>query len=80
MMNTWNTWKLCSKASDSIIKCCFFQDSVEYLGSVVSKEGIQTSKRKIEALLKVKPPTYQTELKSFLGMVNHYGKFYPMPG
>ena len=51
-------------------KCWFFQDSVEYLGSVVSKEGIQTSKRKIEAILKVKTPTNQTELKSFLGMVN----------
>ena len=38
--------------------------SVEYLGSIVSQEGIQTSKRKIEAIQ-----------KSFLGMVNHYGKF-----
>ena len=54
-------------------KCWFFHDSVEYLGSVVSKEGIQTSKREIEAILKVKTPTNQTELKSFLGRVNHYG-------
>ena len=30
----------------------FFQDSVEYLGSVVSKEGTQMSKREIEAILK----------------------------
>ena len=51
-------------------KCWFFQDSVEYLGRVVSKEGIQTSKRKIEAILKVKPQTNQQDLKSFLGMVN----------
>jgi len=50
---------------------------VEYLVHVVSKEGIQTSKRKIEAILKVKTPTNQTELKSFLGMANHYGKFVP---
>ena len=55
--------------------CWFFQDSVEYLGSIVSKERIQTSKKQIEAILKVKTPTNQsTELKSFLGMVNHYGK------
>ena len=26
-------------------KCWFFQDSVEYLSSIVSQEGIQTSKR-----------------------------------
>ena len=58
-------------------KCWFFQESVEYLVDVVSKEGIQTSKRKIEAILKVKTPTNRTELKSFLGMANHYGKFIP---
>jgi len=26
-------------------KCCFFQDSVEYLGKVVSKQGISTSEK-----------------------------------
>ena len=56
-------------------KCFFLQDSVEYLGRVISKEGIQTSKKKVEAIQKVNPPTNQTELRSFLGMVNHYGKF-----
>ena len=48
-------------------KCWFFQDSVEYLGSVVSKEGIQTSKRKIEAILKVKTPTNQTRVEIIPG-------------
>ena len=82
MMNTWNTWKLCSKASnsmDSELKepnagSSKTQWSTWAVWSAI-KEGIQTSKRKIEAILKVRPPTNQTELKSFLGMVNHYGKF-----
>ena len=56
-------------------KCRFFEESVEYLGQVVSREGIHPSQKKIEAILKVDPPEDQTQLRSFLGMVNHYGKF-----
>ena len=56
-------------------KCKFFEKSVEYLGQIVSKEGIHPSQKKIEAILKVDPPEDQTQLRSFLGMVNHYGKF-----
>ena len=56
-------------------KCEFFKDSVEYLGQVVSKEGIHPSRKKIEAIVKVQPPKDVSELRSFLGMVNHYGKF-----
>ena len=51
------------------------QSSVEYLGKIITKEGIQPSQKKIEAILKVKEPTDSTQLKSFLGMVNHYSKF-----
>ena len=55
-------------------KCHFLQPSVQYLGKVISQDGIQPSKSKIEAILKVKPPCDQTQLRSFLGMVNHYSK------
>ena len=37
-------------------KCKFMQRSVEYLGQV---KGIQTSKRKVEAIQKLTPPTNQ---------------------
>jgi len=33
------------------------------------------SSKKIKGILKVQPSTDVSELKSFLGMVNHYGKF-----
>ena len=56
-------------------KCHFLQSSVEYLGKVISRESIQPSKTKVEAILKVNPPTDCTQLRSFLGMVNHYSKF-----
>ena len=50
-------------------KCKFFQESVEYLGNVVSKTGIHTSERKIKAITSVPSPTDVSKLRSFLGMV-----------
>ena len=58
-------------------KCKFLQNSVEYLGQVVSAQGIDTSQRKVEAVFKMSPPTNQRSLRSFLGIVNHYGKLIP---
>ena len=51
----------------------FFQESIEYLRQVVSR-GVHPSSMKVEAILKVQPPTDLSELRSFVGMVNHYGK------
>lgn len=58
-------------------KCAFFQDSVQYLGHVIDKFGLHTSQDRIKAIKKIPTPTNVTELKSFLGMVNFYGKFIP---
>ncbi|KAJ0172395.1 hypothetical protein K1T71_001098 [Dendrolimus kikuchii] len=56
-------------------KCNFLQNSVKYLGFVISKEGLRPDPAKIEAIVRVPTPTNITELKSFLGMLNYYGKF-----
>ena len=50
-------------------KCKFFEESVEYLGHIVSKDGIYASKRKVKAITSVPPPTDVSKLRSFLGMV-----------
>ena len=34
-------------------KCSFMQDSVEYLGRIVNKNGIQMSPKKVEAIVKM---------------------------
>ena len=49
-------------------KCKFFQESVEYFGHVVSREGIHTSERKIKAITSVPPPADVSKLRSFLGI------------
>ena len=56
-------------------KCSFLQDSIEYLGFVVDKHGVHTSPSKTKAIVDMPQPTNVSQLRSFLGMVNHYAKF-----
>jgi len=58
-------------------KCKFGVDSVSYLGFRVDKKGIHKTEEKIKAVKNVKIPTCVSELRSFLGLVNFYGKFVP---
>ena len=57
-------------------KCQFAQQTVEYLGHTLSAEGISKGS-KVEAVIKMPPPTDVSNLKSFLGSVQFYGKFIP---
>lgn len=56
-------------------KCQFSQEAVQFLGYEIDGEGLRVSKRKIEAIAKIKRPENLTELKAFLGMLNYYAKF-----
>ena len=56
-------------------KCEFFKAEINYLGHVVSKEGIRTDDKKIQEILKWPIPTTVTEVRSFLGFTNYYRKF-----
>ena len=53
-------------------KCEFFKHELTYLGHVVSKSGIQTDPRKVEAIYKWPLSTSVTEVRSFLGFTNYY--------
>lgn len=56
-------------------KCAFFQKSVEFLGHVISKDGITKTEKRVEAVLHASEPTNTTEVRAFAGMVNYYGRF-----
>ena len=58
-------------------KCDFLKESVEYLGHKITANGIQPTESKVEAVVNAPRPTNKTELKSFLGMLQYYGKFIP---
>ncbi|XP_064488330.1 uncharacterized protein K02A2.6-like [Ornithodoros turicata] len=56
-------------------KCAFLQTQVEYLGHIVDADGFRPSPKKVSAILNMPPPNQVSELRSFLGMVQHYGKY-----
>ncbi|MBW0490620.1 hypothetical protein O181_030335 [Austropuccinia psidii MF-1] len=62
---------LFSKAS----KCVFHASSVEYLGYVVSSEGLKIYSSKVQKILNWPQPKNIKALQSFLGFANFYHHF-----
>lgn len=58
-------------------KCAFCLPQVEYLGHVISEEGLHPSAGKVKAIKEAPKPSSLSELKSFLGFDNYYSKFLP---
>ncbi|MBW0591294.1 hypothetical protein O181_131009 [Austropuccinia psidii MF-1] len=56
-------------------KCLFHVCSVEYLGYVVSSEGLKMDQAKIQHILIWPPPRNLKALQSFLGFSNFYHRF-----
>lgn len=58
-------------------KCQLFQQEVEFLGKLVSSDGIQIVPSKAEAVQKWPVPTTRKELMSFLRFVNYHRDHVP---
>ncbi|KAL7834748.1 hypothetical protein SRHO_G00289950 [Serrasalmus rhombeus] len=58
-------------------KCLFFQESVEYLGHIIDAAGLHKSPEKVCAIIDAPAPGDVSQLRSFLGMLNYYGRFIP---
>eukprot|EP00731_Ephydatia_muelleri_P035708 Em0150g6a len=57
-------------------KCLFAQPSVEYLGHILSQQGISKG-HKVDAVKMMPPPENVSSLRSLLGSVQFYSKFLP---
>jgi hypothetical protein len=56
-------------------KCSFDQRSLEYLGHVISEQGVSTDSKKTEAIANWPTPTDAKQLRSFLRLSSYYRKF-----
>lgn len=58
-------------------KCKFFQEKLHFLGFEVSALGLHPTSKKVDAILNAPCPKDITQLQSFLGLINYYGRFIP---
>ena len=58
-------------------KCNFFKKHIQYLGHIVSGEGIEPLPEKLASVKKMPPPTTPKEARQFLGLAGYYRKFVP---
>ena len=58
-------------------KCCFFKKHIQYLGHLISADGIQPLPEKLKSIAKMPAPRNPKEVKQFLRLVGYYRKFVP---
>ncbi|GFT88666.1 retrovirus-related Pol polyprotein from transposon 412 [Trichonephila clavipes] len=56
-------------------KSKFFQNEINFLGHRIDSKGLHKTDEKISAVINAPVPRNVHEVKSFLGLVNFYGKF-----
>ncbi|XP_071900942.1 uncharacterized protein [Coffea arabica] len=71
VLKTLRTHSLHAKMS----KCSFGQDKIEYLGHVVTAEGVSADPTKVEAMLSWLVPGNIKALREFLGLTGYYRRF-----
>ena len=56
-------------------KCQFAQESVKFLGHIVSARGTEPDSSKVEAVRDFATPTSLTDVRAFLGLASYYRRF-----
>ena len=65
----------CNFAMGYLEECCFFKKHIQYLGHLISADGIQPLPEKLKSIAKMPAPKNPKEVKQFLGLVGYYRKF-----
>jgi len=56
-------------------KCDFWIKEMQFLGLVISAQGIVMDPTKVEAVIKWECPKLLTEIRSFMGLAGYYRRF-----
>jgi hypothetical protein len=65
--------QLCDALKVNAAKLTFSTLEIEYLGYILTRDGIKSQSNKVQAILAIKPPTGVRQLRHFFGMV-HYNR------
>ena len=60
-----------------IDKCFFAEPEMEYLGYIITKDGIKPNPKKVQGILDMKQPTNKIKVRHFIGMVKYYRDLWP---
>lgn len=71
VLETLRSYSLFAKFS----KCSFPQNQIEYLGHIVTRDGIITDLTKIENMISWPTPKNIKALRGFLGLIGYYRRF-----
>ncbi|KAI5328390.1 hypothetical protein L3X38_027787 [Prunus dulcis] len=61
-------------------KCAFGVSTIEYLGHIVSRQGVSADPSKLNAVVDWPVPTFVKSLRGFLGLTGYFQKFIPHYG
>jgi hypothetical protein len=59
----------------NISKCFFFKEKLNFLGYIITKDGLETDPVKIEKVRNYPMPTSVTQIKGFIGIASYYRRF-----
>ena len=61
-----------------MLKCKFPKNEIEYLGYLLSGQGISPMRQKIKAITDLARVTNITEAQHMIGLLGYYRKFFPV--
>ena len=62
------------------LKCDWAVQETDFLGFWITPKGVKPWSKRIEPILEMSAPNTQTDVRSFIGAVNHYWSLWPRRG